>query len=187
MRKGNLIIISGPSGAGKGTLVQQLRTRVPDIWVSVSATTRPPRPGEIEGVHYFFISPDEFERHVQAGDFLEWAEVHGNRYGTLRGPVEQRVAEGKQVILEIDCQGAEQVKQSAPGATKIFILAPSEDELVRRIQKRGAETEEQVARRMETAAREMKVVGTYDHVVVNDDVSRATDELVRIIDSLAEV
>src|SRR5450759_2997678 len=109
MERGDLVIISGPSGAGKGTLVKAVMARVPGLWCSVSATTRPPRRGEREGDHYYFLSPDEFDRRILAGDFLEHAEVHGNRYGTLRGPVEAKLAEGRTVILEIDPQGAEQV------------------------------------------------------------------------------
>jgi len=163
-----------------------LRARVPDIWVSVSATTRPPRPGETEGRDYFFLSPDEFRRRIDEDEFLEWAEVHGNRYGTMRGPVDRMVANGRQVILEIDVQGAEQVRRRALDATTIFIVAPSPEELLRRIHKRGAETEEQIATRMKTAEQEFQLVGKYDYVVINDDVSRATNELVCIIDSLSE-
>lgn len=181
MSKGNLFIISGPSGAGKGTLVKEVRGRVPGLWVSVSATTRPPRPGEQEGVHYFFLTHDEFERRVAAGEFLEWAEVHGNRYGTLRGPVERRVAEGVQVVLEIDPQGAMQVKHAMPESVLVFVVAPTWEELKRRLEGRGSETESQVRERMHTAEREMGLAGTYDYVVRNDDVLRATDELVDII------
>ena len=186
MRRGNLIIVSGPSGAGKGTLVKGMLARVPDAWVSVSATTRPPRPGEVEGVHYFFLTEDEFDRRVRAGEFLEHASVHGNRYGTLRGPVQRRVAEGMQVILEIDVQGAEQVKEAMPEAACVFIVAPDREELRRRIVGRGSETPAQVARRMATAERELELVGTYDYVVINDDVPNATDELIGIVEELAE-
>ena len=186
MRRGNLIIVSGPSGAGKGTLVKEAIARVPDVWVSVSATTRAPRPGETEGKHYFFLTEDEFERRVRAGEFLEHAEVHGRRYGTLRNPVMRRVREGMQVILEIDVQGAVQVKEAAPEAACIFIVAPDKHELRRRLVKRGSETSAQVKRRMATAEEELSLVGTYDYVVINDDVSRAVGELVGIIARLAE-
>jgi guanylate kinase len=184
MPRGALVIISGPSGAGKGTLVDRVVARVPRVWVSVSATTRAPRPGEVEGQDYIFLSNDEFARRIEAGDFLEWAEVHGNRYGTLRSSVEARLAEGCDVILEIDPQGALQVKELMPEAVLVFIVAPSFDELERRIRKRGAETDEQVKTRLATAVRELELVGTYDHVVENDDVARATDELAGLIESL---
>lgn len=181
---GSLIIISGPSGAGKGTLVDRLVARVPDVWVSVSATTRPPRPHEVEGEDYFFLTPEEFSARLEAGDFLEWAEVHGNRYGTLASTVESRLERGIDVILEIDPQGALQVKELMPDAVLVFILAPSMAELERRIRARGAETDEQIKTRLATAVRELQLVETYDHVVENDDVARATDELVGIIESL---
>jgi len=184
MPKGALIIISGPSGAGKGTLVDRLVARVPRLWVSVSATTRAPRPGEVPGEDYIFISSEEFSRRIEAGDFLEWAEVHGNRYGTLRSEVEARLAEGRDVILEIDPQGALQVKELMPEAVLVFIIAPSLDELERRIRTRGAETDEQIRTRLATAVRELELVECYDHVVENDDVARATDELVALIESL---
>jgi guanylate kinase len=185
MRKGNLFIISGPSGAGKGTLVKAITPIVDDAWVSVSVTTRAPRPGEVEGQHYFFISCDEFDRLVATGGLLEWAEVHGNRYGTPRAAVEEKVAEGRQVILEIDPQGAFQVKSLVPESVLVFIMPPSWDELQRRLVGRGSETEAQVETRMETARRELELVGEYDNVVLNDDVPRAAAELVAIIDSHA--
>ena len=183
MPAGRLIIISGPSGAGKGTLVDHLVARVPRLWVSVSATTRDPRPGEVNGEDYFFITRDEFDRRIAEGDFLEWAEVHGNRYGTLRSTVERRLAEGTDVILEIDPQGAMQVKELMPEAVLVFIIAPSMEELERRIRNRGAETEEQVRTRLATAVRELALVGTYDHVVENDDVALATAKLEEIVAS----
>lgn len=184
MPKGSLIIISGPSGAGKGTLVDRLVARVPGLWVSVSATTRPPRPHEVEGEDYFFLTPEEFSARIEAGDFLEWAEVHGNRYGTLAATVRERMEQGFDVILEIDPQGAMQVKRLMPEAVLVFIVAPSMEELERRIRARGAETDEQIKTRLATAVRELALVETYDHVVENDDVARATDELVAIIESL---
>lgn len=186
MAEGRLIIISGPSGAGKGTLVDRLVARVPRLCVSVSATTREPRPGEVPGEDYVFLSPDEFTRKVEAGEFLEWAEVHGNRYGTLRSVVQSDLDEGRDVILEIDPQGAFQVKRVMPNARLVFIVAPSFEELERRIRKRGAETEAQVRTRLDTAVRELRLVGTYDDVVENDDVDLATDRLVEIVASLHE-
>jgi len=165
--------------------VDRLVARVPALWVSVSATTRAPRPGEVDGENYFFLPADDFARRIEDGEFLEWAEVHGNRYGTLRSTVEAKMAQGRDVILEIDPQGAMQVKALMPEAVLVFILAPSMDELERRIRGRGAETDDQVRVRLETAVRELQLVGSYDFVVENDDVARATDELVRIIESLA--
>jgi len=182
--RGSLIVISGPSGAGKGTLVDRLVARVPGLWVSVSATTRAPRPGEVDGEDYYFLTPDEFARRLDADEFLEWAEVHGNRYGTLASTVEERVAGGMDVILEIDPQGALQVKALMPDAALVFIIAPSMAELERRIRRRGAETDDQVATRLATAVRELELVETYDYVVENNDVVVATDELAAIVESL---
>jgi len=184
-RTGNLFIVSGPSGAGKGTLVRELARRVPDVWVSVSVTTRRPRADEVEGEHYHFISDAEFDELARSGGLLESAEVHGNRYGTPRAAVEAGIAQGKQVILEIDPQGAFQVRDLMPTSVLLFVMPPSIDELKRRLKGRGSETDEQMAVRMKTAERELELVGTYDHVVINDDVSRATDELVGIIDTHA--
>jgi guanylate kinase len=185
MRKGNLFIVSGPSGAGKGTLVGAVRSRVPDTWVSVSATTRPPRPDEQEGSSYFFLTPAEFERRVRLGEFLEWAKVHGSRYGTLRGPVDRRIRAGMQVILEIDPQGAKQVIQQMPEAVLVFVKTPSWDDLRRRLEGRGTETDEQIRERLQTAEMELGLEGMYRHVVINDDVSRAADELAGIIETYA--
>jgi guanylate kinase len=186
MRKGNLFIISGPSGAGKGTLVKAILPVVRDAWVSVSATTRAPRPGEVAGTHYSFISDDEFSTLAANGGLLEWAEVHGNRYGTPRAAVQAKVAEGKQVILEIDPQGAFQVKKLVPESVLIFIMPPTWDELHRRLLNRGSETEAQVETRLQTARRELELVGEYDYVVLNDDVPKAAAKLAAIIESHAD-
>lgn len=186
VRTGNLFIVSGPSGAGKGTLVRALLARVPDLWLSVSATTRAPRPGEVEGTHYFFLTRKEFERKVETGGFLEWAEVHGNKYGTPRDSVQRAIDAGRQVILEIDPQGAQQVKERMPASVLVFIEAPDMEELKRRLKGRGSETPEQIETRMATAIREMELAGMYDFVITNDDVARATNELVRIIDMFAD-
>ena len=148
MRTGNLFIISGPSGAGKGTLVRELVSRVEDLWVSVSVTTRAPRPGEREGIEYFFISDAEFDGLVSSGGLLEWAEVHGNRYGTPTAAVREQVAAGRQVVLEIDPQGAFQVKSLVEGSILIFVMPPSLEELQRRLAGRGSETEAQVRTRL---------------------------------------
>ncbi len=185
-RAGNLFIVSGPSGAGKGTLVRALLARVPDLWLSVSSTTRAPRPGEEEGVHYFFLSRKEFDRKVESGGFLEWAEVHRNRYGTSRDLVERKIAQGRQVVLEIDPQGAQQVKERMPESALVFVNAPDLNELRRRLEGRGSETNDQIEARMARAIEEMELAGMYDFVITNDDVVRATNELVDIIDSYAD-
>jgi guanylate kinase len=185
-RRGHLFIVSGPSGAGKGTLVKEVLRRVPSVWVSVSVTTREPRPGEVEGRHYRFISSPEFDELIASGGLLEWAEVHGNRYGTPRRDVESKIAEGAQVILEIDPQGAFQVRDLMPDSVLVFIMPPSPEELIKRLAKRGSETEEQVAVRIETAERELALVGKYDHVVINDDDARASDEFASIIESYTD-
>jgi guanylate kinase len=166
--------------------VNELVHRVPDVWVSISATTREPRPGEVDGVDYHFVSPEHFQQLADTGGLLEWAQVHENCYGTPREAVERMVAQGRQVILEIDPQGAFQVKGKIPESVLVFVKAPSFEELERRLEHRGSETPEQVATRLETARQELELVGKYDHVVINDDVSRAVAELVDIIESHAQ-
>ncbi len=183
--RGDVFIVSGPSGAGKGTLVRALLGRVPRLWLSVSATTRPPRPGEVDGVDYYFLTPEQFDELVAAHGFLEWAEVHTNRYGTLRSKVEEHSSAGEHVILEIDPQGAAQVKAAMPSAVLVFVEPPSFDELRRRLVGRGSETPEQIEQRLRTAVDELKIAGTYDYVVRNDDVVRATTELAHIVESHA--
>lgn len=186
MRKGNLFVLSGPSGAGKGTLVKQVLQRIPDAWVSVSATTRQPRPGEVDGKDYFFLDQSRFDELVSQNGFLEWAHVHGNSYGTLRSRVQERMNEGAQVILEIDVQGAFQVKKAMPEAHLIFIEPPSLEELERRLRGRGTETEEVICKRMKTAEVELAQKMEYDVQVINDELERATDELVSYIGSFAD-
>lgn len=185
MRKGNLFVLSGPSGAGKGTLVKRVFQRIPDAWVSVSATTRQPRPGEVDGKDYFFLDQPRFDELVSQDGFLEWAHVHGNSYGTLRSRVQERMDEGAQVILEIDVQGAFQVKKAMPEAHLIFIEPPSLEELERRLRGRGTETEEVICKRMKTAEVELAQKMEYDVQVINDELERATDELVSYIGSFA--
>jgi guanylate kinase len=186
MRSGHLFIISGPSGAGKGTLVKEVAARMPDLWVSVSATTRTPRPGERDGVDYFFLTPSEFDGRVRSGEFLEHARVHGNWYGTLRSAVERRISHGMDVILEIDPQGAFQVRKRMDRSRLIFVKAPTTEDLEKRIRNRGAETDEQIRTRLETARTEMELEGSYDHVVINDDVPRAVNDLVAYVTSVSE-
>jgi len=184
-RPGALFIVSGPSGAGKGTLVRALLDRVPGVWLSVSATTRGPRPGEVDGVHYVFLAAEEFDHLVECDGLLEWAEIHGNCYGTPREPVEAHVADGKLVMLEIDPQGAAQVKRAWPESVLVFIEAPSIDVLRDRLIKRGSESPEQIERRLRTAKDELAIAGAYDYVIINDDVEQATDELVAIVTTCA--
>lgn len=175
-------VISGPTAVGKGTVVAQLRQRHPEIMVSCSATTRQPRPGEIEGRDYFFVSEDDFDRMIEEGQLLEWALVHGSaRYGTPRGPVEAAAAAGKTVILEIELQGAMQVRQTMPGASFVFLSPPSWDELVRRLVGRGTETPQQRERRLATARIELAHADDFDYVVVNDELDTTVDRLVLLI------
>ena len=177
-RNGLLLVVSGPSGVGKGTLVKALMDRNSKIKMSVSATTREPRPGEIEGVHYFFKTEEEFKAMVDRGEFLEYIHVFGSKYyGTPRSFVEQHLANGFDVILEIDVQGAMKVKQAFPDAVLIFITAPSMSEIKSRLIGRGTETMEQVEKRFATAFEEIKMIPEYDDVIVNDVVDVAVVEV----------
>lgn len=179
---GGLFVISGPAGTGKGTLVHRIMKRLDDVWLSISATTRAPRPGEIEGVDYYFKSDSEFDTLIENDGLLEWAEVHGMRYGTPRDTVLQKIEEGKRVILEIDVQGAFQIRRRYPNAVLIFIVPPSMDELIRRLYSRGTETEEQIRRRLQTAKVELSETNEYDVQIVNDDLETATRELCTAIE-----
>ena len=177
-----LTVLAGPTAVGKGTVSADIRRRYPEVWLSVSATTRPPRPGEIDGTHYHFIGSDRFDELVEAGELLEWAWVHGrNRYGTLRAPVLERLATGRPALLEIDLAGARQVRQAMPEARFVFLAPPSWEELERRLVGRGTEDAEERERRLATARVELAAESEFDHVVVNDDVRRATDELVSLM------
>ena len=178
---GRVVVLSGPTAVGKGTVMTQLRRLHPEACLSVSATTRPARPGEVNGLHYWFLSDDEFDQLVDSGGLLEWATVHGAaRYGTLRRPIEEAVTGGHTVILEIDLQGARQVKQSWPGAYFIFLSPPSWEELVRRLRGRGTESEQQQARRLRTAEEEMAAQDEFDAVIVNDDLGQTVHKLVEL-------
>jgi guanylate kinase len=180
--RARLTVLAGPTAVGKGTVSADLRARYPQVWLSVSATTRAPRPGEVDGVHYHFVTPEEFDAMAADGELLEWAVVHGrNRYGTPRRPVEERLAAGAPALLEIDLQGARQVRTTMPEAQFVFLAPPSMDELVRRLVGRGTEDAEERARRLATAEVEMAAAVEFDHVIVNDEVRRATDELVALM------
>ena len=180
--RGGLTVVSGPTAVGKGTVVARLAEQHPEIFVSVSVTTRAPRPGEIDGVHYHFVSAEEFDALIAEGALLEWATVHGvHRYGTPRAPVLQAIAEGRPAVLEIDLQGARQVRASWPDARFVFLAPPSWDELVRRQVGRGTESAMQRERRLETARAEMEAQAEFDFVVVNGEIGQAVKDLVAFL------
>lgn len=182
--RGRLVVLVGPSGVGKGTIVQRIVSQYEDFSVSVSATTRPPRPGEREGEHYFFLSERQFERVIKNDGFLEWARVHGEHlYGTPAEAVDTVLDEGKHVILEIDIQGARQVKRKAKGALTIFIAPPSFEELEARLRGRGTESEADITKRLRSAKRELKAQGECEEVVVNVDVATAAQRVVDLVGS----
>lgn len=180
MKKGKLIVISGASGVGKGTVLGIMMEKRKDLSFSVSATTRPPRPGEIDGVHYYFVSREKFEDMIAAGEFLEYDAHAANYYGTPRAQAEEKQSHGP-VLLDIEPKGAKQVKEKAPDAVLIFIMPPSVQELERRLRGRGDTSEEQIQMRMERATWEMEQRVWYDHVVVNDDPERCAQEILKII------
>ena len=185
----NVFVITGPSGVGKGTLISRLRERIPELELSVSATTREPREGESDGRDYHFLAPEEFDRLAREGAFLEHATFSGNRYGTLREEVEKRTRAGRPVVLEIEVQGARQVRAAMEGDGRegdgvlIFIAPPDPAALRERLAGRGTDSEEAIARRLETAKQELEAQVEFPHVVLNDDVERATDELEQIVRS----
>jgi guanylate kinase len=176
-----LFVITGPSGVGKGTLIRGLRERVPELELSVSATTRQPRPGEADGIDYHFLTQDEFERRAAAGDFVEHATYSGNRYGTLRSELNRRLEAGVPVVLEIEVQGARQVRSTLPDAFQVFIAPPSVEALRARLVGRGTDEPAQVDERLRTAERELEAQPEFARVVVNDRLEQATDELAEIV------
>ena len=173
MKKGRLFILSGPSGVGKGTLRRVLFEKVPGLSYSISCTTRKPREGEIDGVQYRFLDETVFESYISAGKFLEWARVHGHLYGTLRSDVETELEKGRHVVLEIDVQGALQVKEKFPGSIMVFVVPPDLEELEKRLSGRGTEKSETLKTRLRNAKEEIAFSRSYDYVVVNDKIERA--------------
>ncbi|MBS45814.1 MAG: guanylate kinase [Nocardioides sp.] len=181
-RPSRLVVLAGPTAVGKGTVAAAVRERHPEVWISVSATTRAPRPGEVDGVHYHFVSDEEFDRLVAADELLEWATVHRvARYGTPRLPVERALADGRPAMLEIDLQGARQVRRTMPEALFVFLKPPTWDELVRRLVGRGTEDEEQRERRLATAREELAAEDEFDVAVTNHEVHQAAEELVALM------
>lgn len=179
--RSRLVVLAGPTAVGKGTVAAHIKEHHPEIHLSVSATTRAPRPGEVDGEHYFFVDDAEFDRMIADGELLEHATVHNAyRYGTPRKPIEEALAAGRTVLLEIDLQGARQVREADPSATLVFLLPPSWDELVQRLVGRGTEDDAERARRLRTAKTELASQGEFDYRVVNDDVARAADEVARL-------
>jgi guanylate kinase len=184
--RGRLIVVAGPSGVGKGAIVSRLLAARPDLKLSVSATTRPKRRGEVEERHYYFVDPEAFDRLIETGGLLEWAEIFGHRYGTPREPVERALGEGRDVVVEIDVQGARQIRAICPDAFMVFIKPPSLEELERRLRRRATETDEQVRRRLAKAAEELAAEPEFDATVVNDVLGHAAGEVIEILDKLRQ-
>ncbi len=174
---GRLIVLTGPSGVGKGTLVRSLLGRHPELYLSISVTTRSPRPGEIDGKHYYFVSRSQFEQMVTKGELLEWAEFAGNYYGTPRLPVEEQISQSKSVLLEIELEGARKIRKTFPLALRIFILPPSLKELEQRLRGREQDSEEAIARRLRRAQEEINAAGEFDFKIINDNFETALNDI----------
>jgi guanylate kinase len=183
---GRLFVITGPSGVGKGTLIRRLLERMPELELSVSATTRAPRAGERDGIDYHFMSEDEFDRMVREGRFLEHASYSGKRYGTPRSEVEPRLAAGRSVVLEIEVQGARQIREAMPDAVQVFIAPPSPAALRTRLENRGTDQPEAIARRLAAAEDELAARTEFGHVILNDDLELATEELVALVNAIVQ-
>lgn len=181
--RGRLVVLAGPSAVGKSTVVHRLRTDVPDLYFSVSMTTRQPRPGEVDGKDYFFVTAEDFQRCIDAGEMLEWADIHGGlqRSGTPAGPVREALAAGRPVLVEVDLVGARNIKRLMPEASTVFLAPPSWEVLVERLTGRGTEPEDVIRRRLETARGELEAQGEFDDVVVNDDVETAVAAIADIL------
>ncbi|OEY23922.1 guanylate kinase [Corynebacterium sp. Marseille-P4321] len=181
--RGRLVVLAGPSAVGKSTVVSRLRNDVPNLYFSVSMTTRAPRPGEIDGQDYFFVTADDFQRRIDAGEMLEWADIHGGlqRSGTPAGPVREAMDEGRPVLVEVDLVGARNIKRLMPEAQTVFLAPPSWEVLVERLTGRGTETPEVIERRLATAREELDAQGEFDDIVVNDDVDVAVQRIVNIL------
>jgi len=179
--KGFLIVLSGPSGTGKNTLIDRVVPHIPNLQYSISATTRKPRPGETDGVDYFFISDEKFDQMIADGEFLEWAEFVGNRYGTPRFFVDERISQGQTVIMDVDIQGALQIKKMMDEAVLVFLLPPTWEELRKRLNKRGKDSNEIITQRLEHSFEELKYIVDYDYFIINDQLDKAVERLITII------
>lgn len=177
----HLVVLAGPSGVGKSSVISQALTQAPETWLSVSATTRAPRPGEVDGVNYFYVSDAIFDEMISNNQLLEWASFAGNRYGTPRKPVEEKLAQGIPVLLEIELQGAMQIREAMPQAVLVFLEPPTWADLEARLAGRGTESQTQVQARLDAALKELESKGFFDHVIVNDEVNRAAGELVQYL------